>query len=152
MTKKNRRNNWARTWVSQTDLGREFGLSSIAIGKHLSTLGLKEGREASARALAEGLAVSAPLSNGVQNFRWNRERCVALLSESGLIRLERSAVREATFDAEARSIAKKITKLFGDGQDKLASLYWESLDPRTAARVEKILCPKDASNATEERS
>lgn len=147
-SKRHGKNNWARTWINQTDLGREFGLSSIAVGKHLSELGLKDGREASASALADGFAVAAPLANGIKNFRWNRERCLALLSESGLHRLDRMAVREAKFDAEARSIAKEIDKLFDDGQDKLANLYWQSLDPRTAARVEAILYPKDAIAAT----
>jgi len=144
------KNNWAKTWINQTDLGREFGLSSIAVGKHLSELGLKDGREASASALADGFAIAAPLANGIQSFRWNRERCLALLSESGLHRLDHTAVRETKLDAEARSIAKEINKLFDDGQDKLASLYWQSLDPRTAARVEAILHPKDALAETEE--
>lgn len=145
------KNNWARTWINQTDLGREFGLSSVAIGKRLSELGLKDGREATVSALADGFAVAAPLANGIKNFRWNRERCLALLSESGLHRLDHRAVREAKFDAEARSIAKEISKLFDDGQDKLADLYWQSLDPRTAARVEAILYPKDALATTQDQ-
>ncbi len=79
MSKKKGRNRWAKVWVSQTELGQEFGLSAVAVGKHLAALGLKDGSDASGTALANGFAVAAPLRNGIKNFRWNRERdCNAL--------------------------------------------------------------------------
>jgi hypothetical protein len=137
MSKKGK-NRWAKVWISQTELGQEFGLSAIAVGKHLSALGLKNGSDASATALANGFAVAAPLRNGIKNFRWNRERCIAALSEVGLQRLDRQAVREAKLDAEARSIVREIERLFDEGEDKMATLYWDSLDSAMAERVNQL--------------
>jgi hypothetical protein len=138
MSKKKGRNRWAKVWVSQTELGQEFGLSAVAVGKHLSALGLKDGSDASAAALANGFAVAAPLRNGIKNFRWNREHCIAALSEAGLQRLDHQAVREAKLDAEARAIVREIERLLDDGEDKMATLYWDSLDSGMAERVNRL--------------
>jgi hypothetical protein len=136
--KRKHKNTWARTWVNQTELGHEFGLSAIAVGKHLTALGLKDGPMATERALADGYAVSAPLKDGTPNFRWHRERCIGLLLESGLRRVERSVVANARRDAEARRIANEIDRLLAAGEDKMASLYFDTLDPELAARVEAV--------------
>jgi phytoene/squalene synthetase len=133
-----KKNRWAKVWISQTELGQEFGLSAVAVGKHLSALGLKDGSDASATALAKGFAVAAPLRNGIKNYRWNRERCYAALSEAGLQRLDHQAVREAKLDAEARSIVREIERLFDEGEDKMATLYWDTLDSAMAKRVNRI--------------
>jgi hypothetical protein len=150
MSKKKGKNRWAKVWVSQTELGQEFGLSAVAVGKHLAALGLKDGPDASATALAKGFAVAAPLRNGIKNYRWNRERCIAALSEAGLQRLDQHAVREAKLDAEARSIVREIERLFDDGEDKMATLYWDSLDSAMAERVNRLWearhSPKKASS------
>jgi hypothetical protein len=138
MSKKRGKNRWAKVWVSQTELGQEFGLSAVAVGKHLSALGLKDGSDASGTALANGFAVAAPLRNGIMNYRWNRERCIAALSEAGLQRLDHQAVREAKLDAEARSIVREIERLLDDGEDKMATLYWDTLDSAMAKRVNRL--------------
>jgi hypothetical protein len=138
MSRKRGKNRWAKVWISQTELGQEFGLSAVAVGKHLSALGLKDGPDASAAALANGFAVAAPLRNGIKNFRWNKERCIAALSEAGLQRLDQQAVREAKLDAEARSIVREIERLLDEGEDKMATLYWDSLDSAMAERVNRL--------------
>jgi len=137
-TTRKRKNTWARTWVNQTELGREFGLSAIAVGNHLTALGLKDGPMATERALGDGYAVSAPLKDGTPNVRWHRERCIGLLLESGLRRVERSAVANARRDAEARRIANELDRLLDAGEDKMASLYVDTLDPQLAGRVEAV--------------
>ncbi|MEQ9238611.1 MAG: hypothetical protein RIG66_31510 [Coleofasciculus sp. E2-BRE-01] len=35
MNKKNKRNQFTKTWANQTNLGKQFGLSAIAMGKKL---------------------------------------------------------------------------------------------------------------------
>ena len=88
MSRKRGGNQWARIWISRTELGREFDLSAVAVGKHLVELGLKDGRDASEVALSEGFAVSALLANGTPNYRWRKQRCVQVLVDVGLERLD----------------------------------------------------------------
>ncbi len=53
-------------------------------------------------------------------------------------RLDHQAVREVRLDAEARSIVREIERLFDDGEDKMATLYWDSLDSGMAERVNRL--------------
>jgi len=76
-----------REWVSQTDLGAAYGLSAIAVGKHLSAAGLKDGRTPTERALDDGYAIPAPLRNGTPNFRWHRGKVLETLDALGLPRV-----------------------------------------------------------------
>lgn len=46
-------------WKNQTELGKKFGLSAIAVGKILTERGLKDGKAATKKALDEGYATYA---------------------------------------------------------------------------------------------
>jgi hypothetical protein len=58
-------------WKNQTELGKRFGLSSIAVGKILSEHGLKEGKQATKKAIDEKYAIFTPLQDGTPFYLWN---------------------------------------------------------------------------------
>jgi hypothetical protein len=138
MSKKRSKQKWNQAWVNQTELGREFGMSAIALGKELTKLNLKDGRGATEKAISEEYAVAAPLADGRLNFRWHKARCVDALRGAGLQRLSGGEVRAATERAEAMSIAREIDRLQEEG-DKMADLYFDVLDPEMAQMVESCL-------------
>lgn len=65
MKKKQRPPRFRERWVNQTELGRHFGISAVAVGKKLSEFGLRnEQREPGERAQAEDYCRFAPLRDG----------------------------------------------------------------------------------------
>jgi len=131
--------NWAKTWVNQGALGREFGLSAVMIGRKLEEAGLREDRQPTQAALDGGLAHAAPLANGAPNFRWHKQKAIAALEEAGLTRRSPDEVRSAGLDAEARETAREILRLedSDDGMDqKMAYLLWGEVPERLRDRVD----------------
>ena len=131
--------NWAKTWVNQGALGREFGLSAVMIGRKLEEAGLREDRQPTQAAFDGGLAHAAPLANGVPNFRWHKQKTIAALEEAGLTRRPADEVQAAGLDAEARETAKEILRLedSDDGMDqKMAYLLWGEVPERLRDRVD----------------
>ena len=138
MSKKRAKQRWNQIWVNQTELGREFGISAIAVGKELAKLGLKDGKTATEKAISQEYAVAAPLADGTTNFRWHKDHCVEALRNAGLQRLSKAEVRAATEKAEAMAIARDIDRLRGEGS-KMADLYFDLLDPEMAQAVQSCL-------------
>ena len=70
-------------WSSQTDLGKKFGLSAIAVGKLLIEAGLKDQvtKLATEKALKEGYAKSTPLKDGTPYFMWSIDKVRPLISK-----------------------------------------------------------------------
>jgi hypothetical protein len=70
-------------WSSQTDLGKKFGLSAIAVGKLLIEAGLKDAvtKSATEKALKDGYAKSTPLKDGTPYFMWNIEKVRPLIAK-----------------------------------------------------------------------
>ena len=134
--------NWARTWVNQGALGREFGLSAVMIGRKLDEAGLRADRQPTQAAFDAGLAHAAPLASGTPNFRWHKEKTVAALAAAGLTRRPAEEVRDAGLDAEAQEIAREILRLESspDGTDqKLAGLLWDEVPERLRDRVDNLV-------------
>lgn len=54
---KNRLQNWSKLWSNQTDLGKKFGISAIAVGKILVEAELKDPitKRATKKALSENM-------------------------------------------------------------------------------------------------
>ena len=72
-----------KTWCNQTVLGREFGLSALAVGRILSQHQLKDmvTGEATEKALSEGYARPLPFGD-TPFFLWNIKKCKAILERS----------------------------------------------------------------------
>ena len=110
------------TWANQTELGKRFGLSAIAVGKILIEHGLKNSgtKEASKKALTEGYARSTPLKNGTHHYMWNIARIQAILME------EHTPLSQIDYWVkEVKSIFKEAERLAENGEDKLASIAWD---------------------------
>lgn len=70
---------FADKWKNQTDIGKRFGLSSVAVGKILASMGLKDDRNATQKALDEGYAKFTPLKDGTPFYMWNATKISDLI-------------------------------------------------------------------------
>jgi hypothetical protein len=134
--------NWAKTWVNQGEIGREFGLPAVMTGRKLDEAGLRADRLPTQAAFDGGLAHAAPLANGTPNFRWHKQKTIAALVAAGLTRRDPGEVREAGLDAEAREIAREILRLESseDGMDqKMAYLLWGETPAQLRDRVDALV-------------
>jgi hypothetical protein len=81
-------------WVNQTTLGKQFGLSAVAIGKKLKELGLRsEDGKPTEQALSEEFCKSTPLKDGTPFFRWNKQKVACLMQASGHQKLDPQEVK-----------------------------------------------------------
>ena len=81
MSKKKKK--FSQIWSNQTDLGKKFGLSAIAVGKILIEHGLKDlqTKYATEKALTSGYAKSTPLKKGTPYFMWNYQMVKSLIQQ-----------------------------------------------------------------------
>ena len=83
----NRNNNkkpkFNQMWSNQTNFGKKFGLSAIAVGKLLIEAGLKDPitKQATEKAISEGYAKSTPLKDGTPYFMWSIEEVRPLIAK-----------------------------------------------------------------------
>jgi len=80
---KNKKPKFNQMWSNQTNLGKKFGLSAIAVGKLLIEAELKDPstKLATEKALSEGYAKSTPLKDGTPYFMWNIEKVRPLIAK-----------------------------------------------------------------------
>lgn len=76
-TKKRRRKG---PWATQTEIGQELGLSSIAVGRRLEQLGLRADKAATQVALDDGLAKARRMKTGTTFYVWHSAKVAPLLS------------------------------------------------------------------------
>ena len=112
------------TWSNQTDLGRRFGLSAVAIGKLLIARELKDTKTKmpTPKALEGGFAKATPLKDGTPFFMWNAQKIEPLISQSHekLSRIDRYAM-------DACKLMQEIDGMFARGEDKAACLTQDCL-------------------------
>lgn len=101
-------------WATQTQLGEEFNLSAVAVGKRLVHWGLRgEDKRPTEQALREGFCRATPLRDGQEFYLWHRERIRALLQAEGLAPLTRD-------EQEAREVAQVLAHWERHPEDPLA--------------------------------
>lgn len=121
-------------WTNQTELGEQFGLSAINIGKIMVEHGLKDPKsnQATSKAIQEGYAKSTPLKNGSSFFMWDRRKLKALISQ------KHAPVSTVDFWAhKVRSCLLEANKLMEDGQDKMASLMIDYMYEEVPENIRK---------------
>lgn len=128
-----KRSTFANTWVNQTELGKHFGMSAVAIGKKLVELGLRgPDRQPTEKALAEGFCRSTPLKDGTPFFLWNKKKVSTLLRASGAQQLSEQ-------DAEAYETARQIIALDKEasetGMDKLFYFFLGEISTKDYPRI-----------------
>jgi ribonuclease HI len=70
-------------WATQTELGAELGLSSIAVGRRLESIGLRADKQATQAALDDGLAKARKMKTGATFYVWHSGKVLPLLREQG---------------------------------------------------------------------
>jgi hypothetical protein len=124
-------------WVNQTELGRHFGMSAVAIGKKLQEVGLRtEQKEPSEQAKADGYCRFTPMKDGTPFYLWNKEKVAGLLRESGISQL-------STSEVEARTTAKMLIDLDRQaeetGMDKLFYFAVDEIKQRDYPLINRYL-------------
>jgi hypothetical protein len=73
-----------QVWSNQTNLGKRYGLSAIAVGKILTTKGLRDPttKQPTDDALIRGYAKATPLKDGTPYFMWNVAKVRPLIEQS----------------------------------------------------------------------
>ena len=112
-------------YASQTDIGKRFGLSGVAIGKILIANSLRDPKtkQATELALSEKWCVSTPLKSGEVHYMWNIKRVSTLLESSGSPSITKEEVIANEIIATIRSANRELDR----GNDKLAFLTFDSV-------------------------
>ena len=123
MSRRNKRKGFRDNWASQTDIGKRYGMSAIAVGKVLAEHGLRDAttRLATPKALTDGWCVETPLQSGAMHYMWAIGKVRDLLGRDGHATITR-AEREAN---ELIATIKHSVALSADGNDKLAFLQMD---------------------------
>lgn len=88
------RQKFSDVWANQTSLGKQFGLSAMAMGKKLKELGLRgEDGNPTTLALGNGYCIPTPLKDGTPFFLWNRQQVGELMQARGYQRLDPQEIR-----------------------------------------------------------
>ena len=78
------RQKFAYVWANKPILGKQFGLSAMAMGKRLKELGLRgEDGNPTAQALGQGYCTPTPLKDGTPFYMWNRQQVEELAALAG---------------------------------------------------------------------
>ena len=144
MSKNNSKKKFNQMWSNQTDLGKKFGLSAIAVGKLLTEAGLKDPttKLATKKAVDEGYANSTPLKDGTPYFMWNIDKVRPLIAKD-----HEPLSKVDYWVNEVLEIHKEAQELDKKGQDKLACWMWdeafeevpEDIVDAVRTKVEQIL-------------
>jgi hypothetical protein len=120
MSKKKKFN---QVWSNQTELGKKFGISAIAVGKLLVNAGLKDQttKLATAKALDEDYAKSTPLKDGTPYFMWNIGKVRNLIAK------EHEPLSKVDYWVqEVQRTLKQAEKMCDEGDDKLGYMLADS--------------------------
>jgi hypothetical protein len=139
----NKKLKFNQIWSNQTDIGKKFSLSAIAVGKLLIKAGLKDPitKLATQKAIDEGYAKSTPLNDGTPYFMWNIDKVHPLIAK------DHDQLSDVDYWVnEVLEVYKEAKKLDDDDQDKLAYMMADcaydnvpnSVIKEVRAKVEKI--------------
>lgn len=117
--KMSKRKKFNQIWSNQTNLGKRFGLSAIAVGKIFTETGLKDPKTklATKKALDEGYAKDTPLKDGTPYFMWNIEKVRPLITKD-----HKPLNKVEYWVNEVLAIGKEANRLADKGQDKLGCI------------------------------
>ena len=115
------RQKFTDVWANQTNLGKQFGLTAIAMGKELKELRLRgEDGNPTEQALSEGYCTSTPLKDGTPFFMWNRQKIEELMRAHGYQRLDPQEVK-------ARELADSWVRVHKQWQEAIYGVEEELL-------------------------
>ena len=115
-------NKFNRVWSNQTNLGKIFGLSAVAIGKILIEHGLKDHKsgQATLEAIEGGYAKSTPLKSGTPFFMWNLNKVKNLIGK------KHAPLSQVEYWVnEVKKVILESERLLEEGRDKLACILMD---------------------------
>ena len=128
----------SKPWINQKELGKQFNLSAIAVGKKLKEWGLKDANNTpTAFALEQEYALNTPLKSGLPVYLWNSEKVSDKLKEEGFVHLSSPEVRCKSYAQSLISCEKQLER----GDDKMALSMQDSIRKRIKAE-DKLLVNK----------
>lgn len=75
-----KKNKFKMIWKTQSEIGVVFGISAIAVGKHLTNLGLKDGNPTEL-AISSGFVHKVTDKRGQDFFMWNLSKVKDIFTE-----------------------------------------------------------------------
>src|SRR6266849_2292656 len=112
------RQKFTDVWANQTYLGKQFGLTAIAMGKELRLQ--DEDGNPTEQALSEGYCTSTPLKDGTPFFMWNGQKIEELMRAHGYQRLDPQEVK-------ARELADSWVRVHKQWQEAIYGVEEELL-------------------------
>ena len=70
-----------KRYKNQTEIGKIFGISAIAVGKILTNFGLKDNQGATEKALKEKYAIAVESKKGFEFFLWDDKKLGHIISK-----------------------------------------------------------------------
>lgn len=120
-------------WVNQTTLGKQFGLSAVAIGKKLKELGLRsfDGKPTE-QALSDEYCKSTPLKDGTPFFMWNKYKVAELMQTNGHQKLDSQEIKARELADDWVRINKQFQEaVYGIEEE---SCFEEAIDVKKEAK------------------
>jgi hypothetical protein len=135
MTRKKKKK-FTAIWSNQTDLGKSFGLSAVAVGKLFIKKGLKDAvtKEPTAMAQDNGFVKNTPLKDGRPFWMWNRDKVRKLLRE------EHTEISKIDYWVnEVLKNIREAERMSRKGEDKMGSIMLDlALDDVPNNFVEEV--------------
>jgi hypothetical protein len=135
---KNSRQKFTHIWANQTDLGKQFGLSTIVMGRKLKELGLREDNgNPTELALGENYCIATPLKSGKQFFMWSKQKVNELMQSSGYQKLDALEVKARELADDWMRVHRRYQQAIHHVEEEL--LYEEAQDICQEARLKCLI-------------
>jgi len=121
-------------WSNQTNLGKSFGLSAIAVGKILVEVGLKdsETNQPTEKALEDGYAKATPLKDGTPYYMWSKEKVRPLIAK------DHQPLSEVDYWVnEVRKTIKEANSQMEQGNDKIGYMIYDTAYDDVPAKIKE---------------
>lgn len=121
-------------WVNQTTLGKQFGLSAIAMGKQLKELGLRSNETGTPtqEAIDNGFCKSTPLKDGTPFFMWNKAKVAELMQAKGHQKLDTQEIKSCELADDWMRVYKRFQEAVSGIEDEMC--YEEAQDIKKQAK------------------
>lgn len=105
------------TWATQSEIGKKFGISAVAVGKILLENGLRDSNSKlpTQKALSENWYVETPLKDGTPHYMWDIKKIEGLLISAGINPREKHEI----FTCVLIKKIKASNRLLDRGDDRL---------------------------------
>ena len=137
MSKKKQPVHFRDRWVNQTELGRHFGISAVAVGKKLAEFGLRdEQKEPSELAQTEKYCHFTPMRDGTPFYLWDKEKVAELFRQAGMRQLSKEEVEARGTAIELIVLAREAQE---SGTDKFLAFFMDQIPRRQYPMIDRFL-------------